>query len=115
LSAEVWRAARLVLDTGLHAKGWTRERAIEYLSANTAIGPSDAVAEVERYIAIPGQALTYKMGELKFKQLRARAQKALGARFDVKEFHRQLLIDGALPLDVLDAKIDRWLATEAQH
>lgn len=115
LSAEVWRAARLVIDTGIHAKGWTRERAIEYLMANTAIGPSDAVAEVERYIAIPGQALSYKTGELKFKQLRARAQKALGAQFDIREFHRQLLIDGALPLDVLDAKMDRWLATQATH
>lgn len=114
LSAEIWRAARLVLDTGLHSKGWTREKAIEYLTSNTAIGPSDAVAEVERYIAIPGQALSYKMGELKFKELRARAQKALGPRFDIKEFHRQLLIDGALPLDVLDAKIDRWLNAAAQ-
>ncbi len=114
LSAEVWRAVRLVLDTGLHAKGWTRDRAIAYLSANTAIGPSDAVAEVERYIAVPGQALSYKIGEIKFKQLRARAQKALGARFDIKEFHRQLLIDGALPLDVLDAKIGRWLAAQPQ-
>jgi uncharacterized protein (DUF885 family) len=112
LSAEIWRAARLVLDTGLHSKGWTREQAIDYLTSNTAIGPSDAVAEVERYIAIPGQALSYKIGELKFKELRARAQKTLGTRFDVKEFHRQVLIDGSLPLDVLDAKIDRWIATQ---
>jgi uncharacterized protein (DUF885 family) len=112
LSAEIWRAARLVLDTGLHSKGWTREQAIDYLTSNTAIGPSDAVAEVERYIAIPGQALSYKIGELKFKELRARAQKALGPRFDLKEFHRQVLIDGALPLDVLDAKIDRWIASQ---
>jgi uncharacterized protein (DUF885 family) len=112
LSAEIWRAARLVLDTGLHSKGWTREQAIDYLTSNTAIGPSDAVAEVERYIAIPGQALSYKIGELKFKELRARSQKALGTRFDVKEFHRQVLIDGSLPLDVLDAKIDRWIASQ---
>jgi uncharacterized protein (DUF885 family) len=112
LSAEIWRAARLVLDTGLHSKGWTREQAIDYLTSNTAIGPSDAVAEVERYIAIPGQALSYKIGELKFKELRTRAQKALGPRFDLKEFHRQVLIDGALPLDVLDAKIDRWIASQ---
>ena len=84
---------------------------IEYLTANTAIGPSDAIAEVERYIAVPGQALSYKVGELKFKELRARAQKALGGKFDIKEFHRQLLIDGALPLDVLDAKVDRWIST----
>jgi uncharacterized protein (DUF885 family) len=114
LSAEIWRAARLVLDTGLHSKGWTREQAIDYLTSNTAIGPSDAVAEVERYIAIPGQALSYKIGELKFKELRARSQKALGTRFDVKEFHRQVLIDGSLPLDVLDAKINRWIASQGE-
>jgi uncharacterized protein (DUF885 family) len=114
LSAEIWRAARLVLDTGLHSKGWTREQAIDYLTSNTAIGPTDAVAEVERYIAIPGQALSYKIGELKFKELRARAQKALGSRFDIKEFHRQVLIDGSLPLDVLDAKIDRWIASQVK-
>jgi uncharacterized protein (DUF885 family) len=114
LSAEIWRAARLVLDTGLHSKNWTREQAIDYLTANTAIGPMDAVAEVERYIAVPGQALSYKIGELKFKDLRARSHKALGAHFDIKEFHRQLLIDGALPLDVLDAKIDRWIASQTR-
>jgi uncharacterized protein (DUF885 family) len=114
LSAEIWRAARLVLDTGLHAKNWTREQAIDYLTANTAIGPLDAVAEVERYIAVPGQALSYKIGELKFKELRARSHKALGAHFDIKEFHRQLLIDGALPLDLLDAKIDRWIANQTK-
>ena len=114
LSAEIWRAARLVLDTGLHSKGWTREQAIDYLTSNTAIGPSDAVAEVERYIAIPGQALSYKIGELKFKELRARSQKALGTHFDVKEFHRQVLIDGSLPLDVLDAKMDRWIAAQGK-
>ena len=114
LSAEIWRAARLVLDTGLHSMGWSREKAIEYLTANTAIGPSDAIAEVERYIAVPGQALSYKVGELKLKELRARAHKALGSKFDIKEFHRQLLIDGALPLDVLDAKISRWITAQGR-
>ena len=110
LSTEIWRAVRLVVDTGIHAKGWTRERAIDYMLANTALGATDAVAEVERYIAMPGQALTYKLGELKIKELRARAQKELGPRFDVRQFHRALLDSGSLPLEVLDAKLNRFIA-----
>jgi len=109
LGTEIFRAVRLVVDTGIHAKGWTREQAIEYMNANAPVGPADAVSEIERYIAIPGQALAYKVGELKIRQLRARAAKALGAKFDVREFHTQVLTDGALPMDVLDAKINRWL------
>jgi uncharacterized protein (DUF885 family) len=111
LSLEIWRAARLVVDTGIHAKGWSREQSIDYLLANTALGATDATAEVERYIAIPGQALTYKLGELKIKELKARAQKELGGRFNVREFHRAVLDSGALPLDALDHKVGRWIAT----
>jgi uncharacterized protein (DUF885 family) len=110
LSTEIWRAVRLVTDTGIHAKGWSRQQAIDYMLANSAVGATDAAAEIDRYIAWPGQALAYKLGELKIKELKARAQRQLGERFDVKAFHRQILADGALPLDVLDAKIDRWIA-----
>ncbi len=109
LSAEIWRAIRLVTDTGMHAKGWTRQQSIDYMLANSAVGATDAAAEIDRYIAIPGQALAYKIGELKIKELKARAQRELGPRFDVRAFHRQILVDGALPLDVLDAKIGRWI------
>ena len=112
LTAEAWRAARLVVDTGMHAKGWTREQAIEYMRDNTAIGEADVIAEVERYIAIPGQALAYKIGQLKIRELRTRAEKALGAKFSIREFHTQILQDGSLPLAVLDAKIDRWIAAK---
>jgi uncharacterized protein (DUF885 family) len=112
LSAEIWRAIRLVTDTGMHAKGWTRQQSIDFMLSNSAIGATDAAAEIDRYIAIPGQALSYKLGELKIKELKARAQRELGPRFDVKAFHRQILVDGALPLDVLDAKLDRWIQAE---
>lgn len=111
LQAELWRAIRLVVDTGLHSKGWTREQVIAYMKDNSATSDTEAVSETERYIAIPGQALAYKMGELKIKELRARATAALGDRFDIREFHKEVLKDGAVPLDVLEAKIDRWIAT----
>ena len=113
LMTEMWRAVRLVVDTGLHAKGWSREQSIEYMRANTALGEADVVAEVERYIAWPGQALAYKIGELKIRALRDRAQQTLGPRFDVREFHSQVLLDGSLPLAVLEAKIDRWIAAKS--
>jgi len=102
---------RLVVDTGLHAKGWTREQAIAYMLAHSSMGESDVVAEVERYMVLPGQALGYKIGQLRISALRARAEQALGPRFDVKQFHSQVLRDGAVPMDVLEKKIDRWIAS----
>jgi uncharacterized protein (DUF885 family) len=112
LDGELWRAIRLVLDTGIHAKGWTREQAIEYARQNSSQSETAIVSEVERYIAIPSQALAYKIGELKITELRRRAERELGPRFDIKAFHREILQDGALPLDVLEAKIDRWIARQ---
>jgi uncharacterized protein (DUF885 family) len=113
LQDEQLRAMRLVVDTGIHAKGWTRDQAIEYMLANSGMTRTDVVAEVDRYIAIPGQALAYKIGALKIQELRKRAQTKLGARFDIKEFHDQVLNTGGLPLTVLEAKIDRWIAAQA--
>jgi uncharacterized protein (DUF885 family) len=110
LSDEVLRAMRLVVDTGLHAKGWTREKAIDYMLANSDMGKTDATAEVERYIAIPTQALAYKIGAMTILRLKAKAKTALGNKFDVREFHNQVLNTGALPLTVLEKKIDDWIA-----
>ena len=112
LSDEMLRAMRLVVDTGLHTKNWTREQSIKYMLDNSSMAPSDAESEVERYIAIPGQALGYKIGQLRITELRKKAQAALGSRFDVREFHSVVLRDGSLPLAVLDAKIDRWIASK---
>jgi uncharacterized protein (DUF885 family) len=112
LNDEMLRAMRLVVDSGIHAKGWTRDQAIKYMLDNSSMGKTDATAEVERYIAIPGQALAYKMGQLKILELRARAEKALGPKFDIREFHEQVLMTGALPLTVLDKKIDDWIAAK---
>ena len=110
LSDEMLRAMRLVVDTGMHAKGWSREQAIRYMLDNSSMAESDVTAEVERYIVWPGQALGYKLGQLHITALRARAQAGLGTKFDVREFHSQVLRDGALPMDVLTKKIDRWIA-----
>ena len=110
LDDEMLRAMRLVVDTGLHTKQWTRDRAIAYMLANSGMGRSDAVAEVERYIANPGQALSYKIGALTIQRLRDKAQAALGPRFDIRKFHAQVLDSGALPMAILEAKIDRWIA-----
>jgi uncharacterized protein (DUF885 family) len=114
LEGELWRAIRLVVDTGLHAKGWTREQVLAYMDENSSAAEARRVSEAERYMAIPGQALAYKIGQLKISELRARAEQALGPQFDVRRFHTAVLVDGALPLDVLEAKIDRWIASQRQ-
>jgi uncharacterized protein (DUF885 family) len=112
LQNELWRAIRLVVDTGLHSKGWSREQVIKYMLANSAESETQSTAEAERYMAIPGQALAYKIGELKIQELRHRAEKELGDKFDIREFHAEVLKDGAVPLSVLEAKIDRWIAAK---
>ena len=111
INADMYRAMRLVVDTGIHAKGWTREQAIRYMLDNSGMSETQVTTEVERYIANPGQALAYKIGQLKILELRARAERALGRRFDLKEFHAQVLMTGALPLQVLERKIDDWIAS----
>lgn len=115
LQNELWRAIRLVVDTGFHSKGWTRDQVIAYMRENSAVSEVDAVAEAERYMAIPGQALAYKTGQMKITELRARAEKALGNRFDIRAFHDEILGDGAVPLDILDAKVDRWIESQKKQ
>ena len=110
LNDEQLRAMRLVVDTGLHSLGWSREQAIKYMLDNSTMAETDVVSEVERYIAWPGQALGYKIGDLRIQALRRNAEKELGAKFDVRDFHREVLGDGGVPLDVLEAKIARWVA-----
>lgn len=112
LSDEMLRAMRLVVDTGLHYKKWTREQAIDYMLENSSMAESDVIAEVERYIVIPGQALAYKIGQLSILEMRAKAEAALGDDFDIKAFHRQILVDGALPMDVLARKMDEWVQAQ---
>ena len=112
LSDEQLRAMRLVVDTGLHHFGWTRQQAIDYMLANSSMAESDVVAEVERYIVIPGQALAYKVGERVIRQLREEAERELGGRFDVRAFHREVLTDGALPMDVLQRKVRAWIQAQ---
>jgi uncharacterized protein (DUF885 family) len=105
-------AMRLVVDSGIHAKGWTRDQSIKYMLDNSSMGKTDATAEVERYIAIPSQALAYKIGALTIQRLKKKSQDALSSKFDVKDFHAQILMTGALPMTVLEKKIDDWIAAK---
>jgi prolyl oligopeptidase len=109
LSYEMWRAVRLVVDTGMHAQGWTRDLAIQFFKDNTGKTDQDITVEVDRYIVWPGQALAYKLGQLKIRELRTKAEKRQGTKFNVREFHDAVLENGALPLNVLSARIEKWM------
>ena len=109
---DAWRASRLVVDTGIHYLKWDRQKAIDFLIENTAKQELEAVNEVDRYIAWPGQALAYKIGQLKITDLRVKAKLAIGVNFDVREFHDELLRDGPLPLDRLEVKMNAWIAKQ---
>lgn len=115
LSDEMLRAMRLVVDTGLHAKKWSRQKAINYMMENSSMADTDVISEVERYIAWPGQAVSYKVGQREISRLRAEAEEKLGEKFDIREFHRQILIDGALPMPVLKTKIHEWIDSKLDN
>ena len=112
LNAELWRSIRLVTDTGIHSKGWTRQQVLDYMYANSAVSETRAVSEAERFMAIPGQALAYKIGMLKIRELRADAESRLGDNFDVRAFHTEILKDGPMPLSMLENKIDGWVRSQ---
>jgi len=112
LSSELFRAVRLVVDTGIHAKGWSRDQVVDFMRKSGAVDEPTIQSETDRYIAWPAQALSYKLGQLKIRELRDRAQKALGAKFDIRSFHDEMLNGGTLPLDLLDARTDKWIAVQ---
>ena len=112
LSYEMWRACRLVVDTGLHSKGWTRRQAIDFMAENSGLSMNNITSEVDRYISWPGQALAYKTGELKIRELRARAEKKLANNFDVRKFHDKVLENGALPLSILETIVNEWIDSQ---
>jgi len=109
LSAEMHRSIRLVVDTGIHTKGWSREKAIQYSLDNEAESEAGIISEIERYMANPGQALSYKIGQLKIRQLRSKAEINLADKFDIKIFHEKILESGCIPLKLLEEKIDKWI------
>src|SRR5262249_21197898 len=111
--SEMFRAVRLVVDTGIHRKHWTREQAIAYMREKTGMADGEVVSEVERYFVIPGQALAYKIGMLRILELRARAQQRLGAAFDIRQFHAVVLGSGSLPLGILEQQVDEWIARQS--
>jgi uncharacterized protein (DUF885 family) len=112
LNAELWRSIRLVVDTGIHAKGWSRQQVLDFMYENSAVAEARAVSEAERFMAIPGQALAYKIGQLRIRAIRDMAEERLGDKFDIKAFHTEVLRDGAMPLSMLEAKIDRWVESQ---
>lgn len=112
LNGELWRAIRLVVDTGVHTKKWTRQDVLEFMYANSAVKEARAVSEVDRVIAVPGQVLAYKIGQLKIRELRDDAEERLGDQFDVKAFHAQVLMDGPMPLSMLEDKIGDWVESQ---
>ena len=111
LGSEIWRAIRLVVDTGLHAKGWSQEQAVQYFLNNSATTDAQARSEIRRYMVLPGQATSYKIGMLKIQELRRKAEAALGSRFEIQAFHDTILGGGAVPLTILEARVDRWIAS----
>ena len=109
LTSELFRAVRLVVDTGLHSEGWTRDQVVDFFRKSGAVDEPTMQAETDRYIAWPAQALSYKLGQLKFRELRERAQKELGRQFDIRSFHDEMLSGGVLPLDLLDSRTNSWI------
>ncbi|NNF36915.1 MAG: DUF885 domain-containing protein, partial [Saprospiraceae bacterium] len=113
LTYEMWRACRLVVDPGIHYKGWDRQKAIDYMASNTALSIHEVTTEIDRYIGWPGQAVSYKIGELKIRELRKRAEEALGENFDIRSFHDKILENGAVPLKTLERIIDLFIKEES--
>jgi len=112
LSLELWRAGRLVVDTGIHAKKWTRQQAIDYLEQNTPNAETDCIDSINRYIVMPSQATAYKIGMLKIQELREKAKKQLGQKFDLRQFHEVVLTNGPVPLDILESLVDAWVKSK---